>query len=588
MKEKLRLNVIMLRIILKTSPFRTAMALFLAICSVGLNVLGTVVFLKYILDALVVKKDFQEVLLFILGVAFLFLLNSTFNSITMARLIPISNKNISKVVQEMIYRKMIKIDIECYDNPQFYNDYILALREIEYRAINTLTIFIGFIENVLTIVAMALFVISLDRLMIFFSVLPIVFSIMLAIWGNKVTFSYNTKMLPLDRTVDYVKRIFYLQQYAKELQATKIGDVILRKLHDALDGSKDIIRKFSKKQTFLLIAQNNIHNLFCYYAMQIYLSYRILVTGSLTVGSFVGLSNAVNSFISSLTSVFAVVAQIDENALYIKKVMDLLNRENNISDGRHPLPSMDGDFVLELKNVSFRYPQNENSILRNINLIIRKNEKIAIVGENGAGKTTLVKLIYRFYDPTEGEILLNGQDIRSFSVDEYRSLLNAVFQDFQVFAATIAENVTMRPYEVSQDNLIKDALEKSRLELGNIYQNLTREFDDNGIILSGGQTQKLALSRIFANPDRQLFILDEPSSALDPLSEYYIINKLNEYFKEKAIIYISHRLYTTKSADRIYLIQKGVVIESGTHENLMDAAGVYADMFEKQSEKFSK
>ena len=281
--------------------------------------------------------------------------------------------------------------------------------------------------------------------------------------------------------------------------------------------------------------------------------------------------------------------------------------EPQIKDGITQIPPFE---TLEFRDVSFSYefsnhpkyrfheedykaPVKEDGkdALRHVNLKISKGDKIAIVGYNGAGKTTLIKLIMRLYDPTEGEILYNGVNIREYEPEAYRRQIGTVFQDFKIFATSIAENVMNGEYSASDEQTVYDALQAAdfteklnSLEEG-IFTHLTREFNDKGTNLSGGESQKVAISRVFAR-DYPIVIMDEPSSALDPMAEYNLNQSILHNTEGKTVIFISHRLSTTRIADRIYMFDTGRLIEIGSHEELLRQNGKYAEMFRVQSENY--
>ena len=236
-------------------------------------------------------------------------------------------------------------------------------------------------------------------------------------------------------------------------------------------------------------------------------------------------------------------------------------------------------------------------VLHDVSLTLRRGEKLAIVGYNGAGKTTLIKLVMRLYDPTSGRILYNGQDIREFDLADYRAHIGAVFQDYCLFAATVAENVMGGRYDASPESeaAVRKALDSASfterlatLEKG-LDTPLTRELDENGVNLSGGEAQKIAIARVFVRP-YELIIMDEPSSALDPVAEYElnhsILNAADR--QDRTVIFISHRLSTTRFADRILLFADGCLRESGSHDRLMELNGLYAEMFRMQAEKYRR
>lgn len=247
--------------------------------------------------------------------------------------------------------------------------------------------------------------------------------------------------------------------------------------------------------------------------------------------------------------------------------------------------------VLELQNVSFRYDGAEKDTLKNIHIRCGPNEKIALVGHNGAGKSTLVKLLLRLYDPTEGEILYNGKNIKQYDLSAFREHIGAVFQDYKIFAATVAENVLGSEYTEDKRDIVLTALKKSTfsdrldtMEKG-IDTELTREFYQDGTNFSGGEAQKIAIARVFAR-SYDLIVMDKPSSALDPISEYNLNQSMLHSAEDKTVLFISHRLSTTRHADMIYMFEKGRIIESGSHEKLMDKNGKYAYMFRLQAEKY--
>lgn len=225
-------------------------------------------------------------------------------------------------------------------------------------------------------------------------------------------------------------------------------------------------------------------------------------------------------------------------------------------------------------------------------MTIKQGEKIAIVGFNGAGKTTLVKLLMRLYDPSSGEILLNGRNIKEYNLESYRGSLGVVFQDYKQFALSVVENVLGRPMREGDEAAVEDCLRRagiwdkiSALPEG-INTRMTREFDDDGLILSGGESQKLAIASVYAR-NSSVVILDEPSSALDPIAEHDMYRQMYRACEGKTMIFISHRLSSAVDADRIFLIEDGSIKESGSHSELMRLNGSYAEMFKAQAESYT-
>ena len=321
------------------------------------------------------------------------------------------------------------------------------------------------------------------------------------------------------------------------------------------------------------------------------------ITSDVLGGSGLSSSAAFETVIGNILSALYNDMKIDAVTIaiigqYAEKFRKLLDYEPiiEVADGLTPDKEAGS---LKLSNVSFRYPNTDKDTLKDISIEIKPGEKIAIVGENGAGKTTFVKLLMRLYDVTDGSIEYNGHDIREYNTKAYRKKISAVFQDYNIYAATLAENVLLRQYNKEDEKDVIAALKKadfskklSKLPDG-IFTNLTREFSDEGVNLSGGESQKIAISRVFLNDeDRAISILDEPSSALDPVSEYKLNKNLIDHAQNDTVIFISHRLSTTRMADRIYLFEHGSIIEQGSHEELMQLNGRYREMFDRQAKNY--
>ena len=276
-----------------------------------------------------------------------------------------------------------------------------------------------------------------------------------------------------------------------------------------------------------------------------------------------------------------------KNALTIEKIRTFLELPTAIKNGEKAIPKT-GDLVF--KNVSFKYDGAREYTLKNINLRFGEKEKIAIVGHNGAGKSTLVKLLLRLYD-CEGEITLDNTNIKDLSLKDYRECFSIVLQDHKIFALTVSENVLLRKNSEKDYNTVKQALIQSDIyDKIMTFKNkentiLTKEFDDDGELLSGGQEQKLSIAHIYSKNNR-FVILDEPSSALDPIAEFEMYENMYKACKDCGMIFISHRLSSAVNADRIFYMEDGTVKESGTHKELMELNGSYASMFKRQAKNY--
>mgnify|MGYP001255243790 FL=1 len=319
-----------------------------------------------------------------------------------------------------------------------------------------------------------------------------------------------------------------------------------------------------------------------------------VLAGNLDAPQFILYFSAVSGFTNWVQGIMENVSQIRQSGVGISDVMELLFYEEpyRFEDGEHLPQNTKGQYELCLENVSFRYPGASEDTLHNLNLTIRNGEKLAVVGRNGAGKSTLVKLLSGFFEPTEGRVLLNGEDIRKYNRKEYYRLFSAVFQDFSILAGTVAENVAQSVEEIDYSRVkeaVKDAgLQENIERLPEQYETkLGRSVHLDAYELSGGETQRLMLARALYR-NAPVIVLDEPTAALDPIAESDLYERYHELTKDSTSIYVSHRLASTKFCDRIILIGAGGIAEMGTHEELMDAGKEYAHLYEVQSRYYTE
>jgi len=313
--------------------------------------------------------------------------------------------------------------------------------------------------------------------------------------------------------------------------------------------------------------------------------------GLISVGNVLLLVSAVTAFNTALVQIVGNISAASTQTKYLALYKKYLDTTTNMYKGSLPIEKRDdGKFEFEFRNVTFHYPNNDEIILNNVSWRVETGKKLAIVGPNGAGKTTFIKLLCRLYDPTKGEILLNGIDIRKYDHKEYIDLMSIVFQDFRLFSSTIKENV--QGGEVGIDVEVLEYLEKAGLKervdkLPNgIDTYLYSNYGEQGVEVSGGEAQKIAIARALYK-DTPLVILDEPTSALDPISEYEIYTKFDTLVENKTAIYISHRMSSCRFCDNIIVFNKGEIIQSGNHDELLSKKGLYLDMWSAQAKYYN-
>lgn len=325
----------------------------------------------------------------------------------------------------------------------------------------------------------------------------------------------------------------------------------------------------------------------------IYVSVVLKTTGEAKIGLYVATLGSVDYFAWRVKTAIKNYMEAGKNCMYMNNLQEFLEMdEETMENGSRAVQGELGD--IELDHVSFRYTGSEKPVIRDLSLHIRKGERIALVGENGAGKTTLVKLLMGLYPVQQGKISVGGVDIREYNKRDYQKHFGTVFQDLQIFSLPLSHNVLMKEPETEEErDLVTESLRKA--QFGDVLDKLpdgidsmvTKEFEDSGFICSGGQAQKIAIARVFAkNPD--IVILDEPSSALDPIAEFNMYNNMLEASEGRTVFFISHRLSSARIADRICFLEQGSIVESGTHDELMERNGKYARMFRLQAKNYKE
>ncbi len=495
-------------------------------------------------------------------------------------------------VQRELMEKAQLMDLKCYDIPEYFDDFIIAASQSEEMCKKAIMCVAEICSNVLSMLIAGTMIVTINPVVIVFPVLGFAVNIVTRFMITKLEYEYNLEKQRIGRKADYSKRVFYQPEYAKEIKLTGIEEALMEQYDEAIAEEKAAARKYGFKIIPLsLINWIFAFTIFQYFSVPAYLAYLAIEKKTIQLGEVASLKNATNNIQHKLDSMNYALVDFQNVGQYAEKFRRFMEYEINIEGCEGEIPVPENDCTLELRNVSFKYKDNERYVLRNVSMTIRKGEKLALVGENGAGKSTLIKLIMRLYDVTEGEILFGGVDIRKLDTKAYREKIGAVFQDFQIYGATLAENVKTDFVAENDSEKIVEALERAdfgsklaTLEKG-IETELTKEFSEEGTMLSGGEGQKAAIARMFMR-DMPIAILDEPSSALDPIAEYRLNKSMLDNAENQAVILISHRLSTTKDADRIILLENGSIAESGTHSELLANGGTYAEMWNVQSEKY--
>lgn len=489
--------------------------------------------------------------------------------------------------------KAVRIELTRYEQPDFYDRFSKALDECLTKAMDGLYDLTWALGCGLSAVAAMILIARIDPVMLVFSLPSILASFFFGTKINEYHYMLRNEETRDKRTAEYVKRVFYEKKYASEIRLYGIRNVLLREHRDSYDNRYDTYRRLYKKINYYKQTQSivlyGLPVLFTY----LYVSFVLKTTGAAKIGVYVATLGSIDYFSWRVKETIQHFIEAGKNCMYMNNLQDFLEmEEETVSSGSRQIDKPLGD--IDLNHVSFTYAGAKHPVIRDLSLHISKGERIALVGENGAGKTTLVKLLMGLYPVSAGSIAIDGIDIQEYDKEEYHAHFGTVFQDLQIFALPLSHNVLMKePENEEERQLVVDSLNKaqfgdklSKLPNG-IDSIVTKEFDDGGFICSGGQAQKIAIARVFAkNPD--IVILDEPSSALDPIAEYNMYHNMLEASNGKTVFFISHRLSSARIADRIFFLEHGQIVESGTHDELMELNGKYAQMFRLQAENYKE
>lgn len=581
-------NWFMLKLVAKTAPHILIATFLDPIIGALLNFFVDTWLLRYIVNGIGAEKNFVHlvfVILILYGTRFLFW---TLSNYYWNRFYSVGMIDVTRKLKETVFRKAAAVELRCYEDPAYYNQFVKALSECGNRTYQV----IGAIENavyaVISFSANFALLVAIDPILLLFALLPLSV-IPIQAKTNKVKYERDMKLQEENRRKGYARRTFYLADYAKEMRLTPMPVLMLQRFRESGARAVALWKKYGLTRFTCGYVIDFCNEVATALGATLYAVWQTFVHHRMLFGDCLVVVNSIEGVAYALTSSAGTVLNFQEQALYIENLRAFLDYEPTLKGGLTPLPE-DGDIVLE--NVSFRYEGADRDALQNVSMRFGRNEKIAIVGHNGAGKTTLIKLLLRLYD-AEGSIRYGGTEIKEFPLEAYRDMFASVMQDVHMFALSVAENVLLDKRFDGDEILIRDALQKSGLyEKTNSFANgidtvMTKEFDDNGEMLSGGEMQKLAIAHIYAKQNR-FVILDEPSSALDPIAEHEMYERMTKACENCGMIFISHRLSSAVMADRIYYMENGTVAECGTHKELMTKNGKYAQLFRRQAENYTE
>ncbi len=493
-------------------------------------------------------------------------------------------------VSVRVMRQAAELDLTTYEDPVFYD----RLERARVQATDRLAM----IQQMGRLLQQGLTTLIWTSILLYYSpwlVLLLAFGVLPTFLGEThfafLGYAKNFRQTPAKRQMDYLRQVAGSREGAKELKLFNLSDYLTNRFTKlSLDIYQENVALSRKK----LVAGGllGVIATLGYYGAYVFVIWRA-VNGSIdNIGTFALLTNSIIQASSNLQQVFSTASGIADQALFLTDLLAFFEMKPTVNANPEgaliPRPILRG---FEFRNVSFAYPGTTRRVLSNFNFTLEPGERIALIGENGQGKTTVVKLITRLYDPTEGQILLDGVDLREYKLEDLHHEIGVIFQDFMRYEMTARENISVGRVESEHSQVeIETAAHKSLAESvieklpGGYDQMLGRRFE-SGVELSGGEWQRVALARAYLR-DAQLLVLDEPTAALDAKSELEVFERFAELTTGKMALLISHRFSTVRMADRIVVLEGGRLVEEGTHPQLMALGGRYASMFEMQAASY--
>jgi len=495
----------------------------------------------------------------------------------------------TRFVSVQVMKHAAELDLIAYEDPIFYD----RLERARVQATDRL----GMIQAIGRLVQQVITTILFSASIMFYSpwlMLLLVAGVFPAFLGEShfafLGYAKNFQQTPIRRQLDYLRQAGGTKEAAKELKLFNLGDFFTQRFAKLSDIIYEQDVALARRRLAVGSALSFVSTA-GYYSAYAYVIWRTMV-GRLSIGAFYFLTNAILQASSNIQQVFSTLSGIADQALFLTDLLAFFEMQPTIRSKPNALPAprpiVRG---FEFRKVSFSYPGSSRLILDGLNFRFHPGERVALIGENGQGKTTIVKLITRLYDPTAGDILLDGIDLREYNLEDLYREIGVIFQDFMRYEMTAHENIAVgRIEEIDNLSLLRSAAEKSMADeviakLPLHYEQMLGRRFDGGVDLSGGEWQKVALARAYLR-DAQLLILDEPTAALDARSEFEVFQRFAELTNGKMALFISHRFSTVRMADRIVVLENGHIAEDGNHDQLTHLGGRYAEMFEMQAASY--
>ena len=550
----------------------------------------SIFFLRYVINAIENEAPFGTILTFI-GICFVvFSVLSMYSAYMSGVLIPFTDNKIYRTLYRRLYAKAGNVELKCFEDADFYNKYTMALDGAAQKMTKSVDYFFQVVFGVVAAGAAFYSMFSIDKYSVLFVISPIIGNFVFGGLMNKIWGGRYVDNVKNNRKAEYVNRVMHLAEFAKEIRYSSIHELMMKRYNEAIEGNRKVADKYGKKATAYTWAQNVTTFALVFEGIMIYAAYRTIISKTMGLAELAIMFTAMSTSSWILIGMFNNLMEAMKNGEFLQYFRSFMEYEEKIPEDQDGVIPEKKVLSIEFKNVSFAYKENE-PVIKDLSFKIEGDKVCALVGHNGAGKSTIIKLLFRLHDPDEGEILVNGINIKEYNLKAYRRVFSAAFQDYKVMAMSVKDNVLMGAEFENPEATVEHALkcagvwEKvSSLPKG-IDTIMTREFDNEGAVLSGGEQQKLVVARAFAQK-ASVKVFDEPSSALDPIAEYELYKGIMDESKGHMTLFISHRLSSVKDSDMVFMLENGRVIEQGSHNELMALKGKYCEMFTKQAQNY--
>lgn len=592
MKKAIKNNLFLFGYIKKYAPAYFPL-IFLSALFQALSSMVSVLGIKYVVDSVEQKNFIYSIFVIVIFLVINLVVKCYFQWTNYYFPLLAKKVSIGMTLERMSASQ--KLDFQCYDIPEYYDAYSRALHSGEEQVSALVGSSIAIVANIATLVSISTIIASYSSWFLLLAIVETSVSYFVIAKQNKLSYNFNHDNTRINREEEYYKNVCFSPSVQMEDRIFHVIDYMKEKYQAVASKLFDIQKKHLKRYNSMGFLQSATSTVLL--AISMLVSTILINKDRLTLGEFVSSISGVQNLTAQLLSLVIQFPKLIQNARYAddyKKIVDYIpciEPKENICNELGSTTSNSTkscNYIIEFKDVSFKYPASDIWVLRHLSFTIDSNKHIAIVGENGAGKTTIIKLLLRLYDPTEGEIILNGKNIKEIPIVTLRNLFTSIFQNYNLYYVSLQENIWFNSQERQTKELLKKVGLNDRFNSDfALNQMISKQFDDNGVVLSGGEAQRLCIARALSK-SAPIMLLDEPSAALDPIMENQIINILISEATNRSMIIITHRLSMCVLTDEIFYIEKGQILESGSHDDLIGKKGKYFNLFNTQAKNYIK